>query len=386
MKELVYHAHADQVSDLAWSPDGTCLASASFDGTVQIWRLVSPEAEHLLTYTGHAAQSGQAPVVTVGWSPDGQRIASGSVNGAIQVWDAATGEQIATYPGHLDAPVRILAWSPDGSRIASGDEVGRAQVWNASTRQLIATYTGHAYLLDALAWSPDGTRLASASTYPEALVQTRHDIDEALVTTPFLGALPRLAIPSSAIFPGLGEDRGETERLAPLPSLAFPSAPDDLVRKPANTLSQGAEAPCTLHVWDAATGQAIKVYEGPAGGAIAAISWSPDGRYLVTGGRSLDVWDLELGTILSSYTGHSNLVTQVAWSPDKGREGNLPSARIASASHDRTIQVWNPFALEQRAIVYPCQDWQIAGLAWAPNGTLIAFGDQDGAVHIWEPA
>jgi WD40 repeat protein len=69
-------------------------------------------------------------VTAVAWSPDGTRIASGSADKTVQVWDAADGGHVFTYWGHSDV-VSALAWSPDGTRIASGSDDHTVQVWVA---------------------------------------------------------------------------------------------------------------------------------------------------------------------------------------------------------------------------------------------------------------
>jgi len=81
---IVYKQHAERVAGLAWSPDGTRLASASWDKTVQVWDAATGNT--LLTYAEHASR-----VNTVAWSPDGTMLASGTQNGIAQVWEAGTG-------------------------------------------------------------------------------------------------------------------------------------------------------------------------------------------------------------------------------------------------------------------------------------------------------
>jgi eukaryotic-like serine/threonine-protein kinase len=68
-------------------------------------------------------------VHAVAWSPDGTLIASGSDDHTVQVWDASTGARLLLYQGHT-ASVAAVAWSPDGKLIASGSADSTVQVWN----------------------------------------------------------------------------------------------------------------------------------------------------------------------------------------------------------------------------------------------------------------
>ena len=81
--------------------------------------------KHILTYRNHSAL-----VHAVAWSPDGTRIASCSWDTTVQVWDATTGDTLFTYRGH-SLEVNALAWSPDSTRIASGGNDNAVQIWQA---------------------------------------------------------------------------------------------------------------------------------------------------------------------------------------------------------------------------------------------------------------
>ena len=117
----------------------------------------------------------------VAWSPDGSKLAAASYNKTVQVWAVDSGDTLVTLRGH-QAAVLDVAWSPDGARLATASWDITTRIWDAQTGQELLKVTGHKLSLRSVAWSPDGTRLAcaGADSVAEGVVQV-YVMDESLL-------------------------------------------------------------------------------------------------------------------------------------------------------------------------------------------------------------
>ncbi len=151
---LFTHTAQYRIFAAPFSPIAPLIASASFDGSVQVWSAFN--GERVQEYHGH-----QGPIYAVAWSPDGTRLVSAGQDTRAVVWSAESGEDILVYAGHNQA-IKTAGWSPDGGFIATGGDDGSVQVWSVLDGKMYKTYH-HTSWVRALSWSPDGTSLASAS-------------------------------------------------------------------------------------------------------------------------------------------------------------------------------------------------------------------------------
>src|ERR687889_705598 len=152
--EKTLAAHSAQVWQVAFSPDGRYLASASVDKTVKLWRM--PEAELARTLTHPEG------VTSIAFSPDGQQLATGSYDRALRIWNLLDGSLARTLEGH-EGTVWTVAFSADGERVATCGDDSTVRLWRVSDgtqRRALSGGSEHVY---AVTFSPDGRFVASGS-------------------------------------------------------------------------------------------------------------------------------------------------------------------------------------------------------------------------------
>src|SRR5262249_19158861 len=149
--------HSRAVRCIAFSPDGTRLATGSADTSIRLWDLATGEATSVLR--GH-----DRPVSKVCFAPDGRILASGSAGGEITLWDV-TGPEGRERPGRLThgASIRCLAFSPDGSTLASWGVSESIKLWNVATGRQCAAFPTDQCFVQALEFSADGRTLTAVS-------------------------------------------------------------------------------------------------------------------------------------------------------------------------------------------------------------------------------
>ncbi|MEN8173070.1 MAG: BMP family ABC transporter substrate-binding protein [Chloroflexota bacterium] len=154
--------HDAEVNDIAYSPDGTRIATASDDFHSKVWETSS--GQELASWSSLGGN-----VKSIAFSANGQMIASGDFKGKVRVWDAAAGKDVFTISDHLDQ-INQISFSSDGIHLAIASSDATASLWHAESGEKIFTLHGHSGAVTGAVFNPDNTLLATSSRDGKAIL------------------------------------------------------------------------------------------------------------------------------------------------------------------------------------------------------------------------
>jgi WD40 repeat protein/DNA-binding SARP family transcriptional activator len=346
------------VANLEVDPERSILlAIEAVDETRSVDGPVRREAEEAL----HQAVTASRVVMTapglgghLDWSRTGVFVTE-DPDGVIDLRDATTGRSVLSFHGH-DGRVTGVAFSRDGSRLATTGDDGMLKVWNASTGDLLASVRGRGPA-SGPSFGADGSLVAAGWREGTWLPTFR----------------PPIRQPSSTI------------RVVDLATDRVVWTHDDIKSAPTDTAFSGDGKRLAvingdgLALFDLETGD--RSFRLPTGDSDLEVAWSPDGRYIATT-SSVDpprIWDAETGALRSALTGHTGLVSSVAWSRDSsflvtgGRE-----VKVWAVDRDGDgTEAWSLSASEMSS--------GVTGVAFSPDGTRVMAGAADlTSVKTWD--
>ena len=298
---LVFTQHQQTVRAVTWSPDGKMLASGANDAMLLTWDMDGAVRVQLRQ---------RAPVRAVAWSPDGMQLAAGAGN-QVSFFNAVTGLSLAQPAQGHNGTVTTLAWSPgQPARLVSGANDMRAIVWNTTTYMPQVVFTRHTAIIESASWTADSQTVATSSHGGVVRVWNGGNGQE---LHPFyLDA----QIPMRAL------------SFAPNGQLAV-GGDDGVVRlwNSGLTCQQTVQGQFGVQCVD------MPVRLRAHAKAIRAVAWSPDGRFLATGGDDgvLALWYPARGLMSLLKVQQNAPVLALAWAPG--------GKQIATASGN-TVTLW----------------------------------------------
>jgi WD40 repeat protein/DNA-binding SARP family transcriptional activator len=375
---LTLAGHTDNVNDIQFSPVGSRLATASWDGTVRLWD-TDTGAEIRSIRADEAAPLGAA--FNVDFSRDGSRVAVTTSPGdeaTIGVFEVASGRQVLAIP----TPYTVcgIDYSPDGKAIAGGECFGTglptAHLWSATTGVEIRAFGGHSgYDVTNVAFSPDGRHLLSVGYDGVGTVWD--------------------AASGRAVASLFGHTGGiETVDISADGRLVATSSTDG-----------------TARVWDSRTGEPLLTLSG-GGARLGEVRFSPDGSTLVTGSYdgSSQVWDITPEGVREDVTVAAHGAAWEAsysldgaslvgiddfdvrmWDAGTGRRLDEPPGRsILSAfvpEDERSLVSVDPPIVQDRTsgrFSSPEPPGIHTDSVLSPDGRLLVVGDESGRLAVWD--
>lgn len=294
---------------------GDVLAEGAGDHAVKLWLAGAPGSTTCKSRGQFRREEGAVAAfyevngwtTSLAYSPDGRFLASTSRDRAVRLWELAPGPNqwkvVRVWYDGKAGNLLSVRWTPDGRRLAIGDRVGTVTVWDFDpARDLwndatIAEYAALPYEKQPGWFTRNAARLAITPRWREA-----------------------------------GHKQVWNVRFSP-----------DGTRLAAG----GGDG--TLSIWDTATGTVLARATTPKKTPIHGLDWSPDGALVAAGAKDKKIYlyDPDWAELVGTVTGHADLVTAVAWSPDGTTLASTAGGQLVQeatnqlvAGPDMAIRLW----------------------------------------------
>ena len=297
------------------------------------------------------------------------------------VWYATRGphDEFATLTGHKEG-VFSLALAPGGKLVASGGGEGTVRIWNIENRRERAVLRGHTGRVLGLAWPPDGETIATGGEDNTIRLWNATSGKEIEVLAKLPKPVQALAYSSDGTMLAAAVDReimywklnGRRElrvlhgHQRTISGLAFLPGRLELATFASDK---------TVRIWDLVKGRQLVVMEGPIGHCYV-LAVSADGKMIAcVGGGRVHLYDAENRRPLNAIEPNARIICGVAFSPD----GKL----LAIGSQDKEVVVWDIQRNKERARLNG-HNFAVGQMAFLPEGDTLITSSHDSSLKLWK--
>jgi WD40 repeat protein/serine/threonine protein kinase len=287
----VLEGHHAETLALAFSSDGSLLASGSADHTIKLWDV---ETERLLlTLRAH-----DEPVTALSFLPEKDLLASVGLDGKVILWNLFRDDrwpaEIAAEPTVLlgsGEPLHAVTTSTDCMHLAVAGSSGNISVWNTVSKVVETSFRGHNGPVFALTYSANPGVMASAGIDRTVRFWNMRSHPATPYTHAFSGAMRAVAFSSDGLMAVAGGDSGDASMWHmvdwkirksltghPLPIISIALAPELIAERRTIATACGDEK---VHLWDATTGRRFYALAGHTS-PVSAVVFSPDKKNLAS--------------------------------------------------------------------------------------------------------
>ena len=306
------------------------------DETIKLWDVTNGQPIVSLDHSGD--------VFTVTWSHDGTILASGGAPHDIYtyLWNGTTASLLQSFIGH-SLTVASLAFNSDDSILASGCYDHTVSLWNPQTGQLLDTYDEGNLNIFSVEWSPSTTSVLAFGDGP-SVTTWNTDTDK---------------------FTVLGSHDSEVYEVSYDPSGLYLATCDNAEVKIWDTVSESL-----LYTWN--------IQSVDSGNILHRLDWGPGDRIAVgTTSNNVHLLDANTGTVLHTYSEHTNGIKTVEWSVDKTK---LVSGGTDTSLVMRTV----PSGQDLSSDLYEFEDTvQVSAVAWHPDGIIVACSSTSNKLNMY---
>jgi len=391
-KELL--GHGDTISSVAFSPDGTMLASGSMDRTVRLW---DPKTGYPIKVLSFPTR-----VFSVAFSRRGHFLAIGLEDGSIKMYDVVEKLDGPTLIGHHQ-PVTSLSFAlprllfssdnkifsrPDDDELtfeANSETTVKEWDWGTLTREQTPFRLKEKSLTRNLVYSADGKILVAQADDNTTLIdaETNKPIEKA--TDENVKSRPVAFSPDGRLIASAELDRQNHEvivirRASDQKTIGEPIQVQSvtLAFSPDSRLLALATSDSGVKIWDSTLSKVVSTWETKEN-VIWGISF-PSANSLVTlhGGGLVKLWNLNPQKSASQFQ-----LSRTNTDASAHQYAVSPNGRYFAVSYSDGIAVLYDSAGKVLA-TFKCQAEEAPIITFSSNGRLLATGGSDGTLKLWD--